>query len=410
MFDKPPDKQVYQQIEAIMKSTLSPGLKIKDIFTKNRDLQKTSGDIPDIRTLIVEKSKVNLEDPRLRIPLRMVFVPTLQCTQRCFYCYSTETYNPSIEPLSIERLAEIFKEARGLGITTVDISGGEPFSYRHIFQFLEILHDSGITTNIATKYPLTRQEIGKLKSLGIKSLQISIDAITPNLLEQIVGVQGYAERIINTFRYLEEMDIKVRINTVITPRNCDDIENLVYFLTTFRNVYRLSFSPYAKSRFNHKDSYYVAPETYSVLVDKVREIVLDFPDVQLFPGEIIPDPTKTPPNIKGKEWKKRAFCSGGRQAFVLLPDGKATMCEELYYHSGYLMGDLRKQSIMEMWESQEALRISYPDQTEVKSGPCGLCDEFEECHIFPGRCVREAIKFYGEEKHYFPDPRCPKAP
>jgi radical SAM protein with 4Fe4S-binding SPASM domain len=410
IFDKSPDSQVHQAIETIMKSSLTPELKIKDILVKQSDSDGTIRDVPDIRELIVERSKVNLDDVRLRIPLRILFIPTLKCTQRCFYCYSTQSYNTEIEPLSFERLTEIFKEARQLGMEFIDLSGGEPFACQNIFQFLEVLRDIGITPNIPTKYPLTKEEVERLKSLGIESLQISIDAITPGLLEHIVGVKGYAERIIDTFRYFEEMGIRLRINTVITPFNIDDIENLVRFLTSFDNLYRVSFSPYAKSRYHHKDCYYLAPKRYSELVEKAKEIFADFPDVKFLPGEILSDPMETPQHVKEKQWGKRSLCTGGRQAFVLLPDGKVTMCEELYYHPNYLMGDLKKQSIMEMWESEEALRISYPDQRQVPDGPCRYCEEFAECHIFPGRCVREAIKTYGEERHYFPDPRCPKAP
>ena len=86
------------------------------------------------------------------------------------------------------------------------------------------------------------------------------------------------------------------------------------------------------------------------------------------------------------------------------------MCEELYYHPAYIMGDLSQQSIMEMWNSEEALKICYPDQRTVLDGPCRDCPDFKECHIFPGRCVREAIKRFGQERHYYPSPRCPKAP
>jgi radical SAM protein with 4Fe4S-binding SPASM domain len=410
IFGKPPDSQVHEKIKIIMLSNLTDDIKIKDIFLKRSSATEAVSTMPDIRKLIVDRSKINLKDPRLRIPLRMIFIPTLKCSQRCYYCYSTQSFESEIKPLPFRRLTQLFKEAKKLGIDVVELSGGEPFCYKNIFKLFEILKELNITPNLPSKRPLTREEIKKLKELGIRSFQISIDAITPNVLKYVVGVRNYTKRIIDTFRYLEEMDIKVRINTVITPINYDDILNLIQFLTSYSNVYRIAFSPYSKSRFHHKDSYYVAPEAYSELIKKVKKILNSFPNVKFFPGEILPDYAKIPQKIKEKEWANRAFCTGGRQGFVLLPDGKVTMCEELYYHPDYIMGDLSKQSIMEMWQSKEALAISYPQQDEVLDGPCRSCDEFEQCHIFPGRCVREVIKTYGEKGHHLPDPRCPRAP
>ena len=217
LFGKSPDRKVYQEIEIFMMTDLAPELKVKDVFIKQSAIDEKINVVPDIRKLIVEKSKLNLNDPRLRIPLRMLFIPTLKCTQRCYYCYSTESHATPIKPLTLKRLTEIFNDAKKLGIDFVDLSGGEPFAYPNIFRFLEILHDFEIIPNIPTKYPLTREETKRLKDLGIKSMQISIDAITPDLLEHTVGVNGYAKRIMNTFRYLDEVEIKLRINIVITP-------------------------------------------------------------------------------------------------------------------------------------------------------------------------------------------------
>jgi radical SAM protein with 4Fe4S-binding SPASM domain len=410
LFGRPPDQQVYRKVQEILLTDLNPEMKIKDIIVKSDPNSEAVEVVPDICQLIVKKSLVNLEDPRLRIPLRLLFIPTLHCTQRCYYCYSTDSYPGAGEPLHLDRLTEIFQEAKGLGIEVIDISGGEPLSYPHIVQLIKMFSDLSLIPNIPTKYPLTRTDIEHLKEAGLKSLQISIDAIDPGLLEVTTGVKDYGRRIVQTFHELEEAGIKLRINSVITPFNMHDIVNLTHFLTTFSNIYRVSFSPYAKSRFHHDDTYFISQEMYSDLVKRAEDIMADFPHIKFFPGEIPSDSSDDDPIKREETWNQRAFCTGGRHAFVLLPDGKVTMCEELYYHPAYIMGDLSRQSIREMWNSEAALRISYPDKYAVPDGSCRDCLDFKACHIAPGRCVREAIKQYGQERHYYPDPRCPHAP
>jgi len=409
-FNGPPNQQVYDEIKTILLTNLNPELKIKDILIKAEPDAEAVEVTPDICQLIVKKSQVNLEDPRLRIPLRMLFIPTLYCTQRCYYCYSTAADPRAGEALTLERLTEIFQEAKGLGLEVIDLSGGEPLAYPHIMQLLAIFSDLGITANLPTKYPLTQTDIERLKEVGLKSLQISIDAIDPGLLEMTTGVKGYGGKIVETFHKLEAAGIRLRINSVITPRNCHDIINLTHFLTTFGNIYRVAFTPYAKSRFHHDDAYYLSPGIYADLVKRAEDIMAKFPHIKFFPGEFPPASVDDDPGKREEVWNRRALCTGGRQSFVLLPDGKVTMCEELYYHPAYIMGDLSRQSIMAMWNSEEALSISYPNKFAVPDGPCQACPDFNACHISPGRCVREAIKLYGSERHYYPDPRCPQAP
>lgn len=269
---------------------------------------------------------------------------------------------------------------------------------------------TGLRANVPTKYPLSREQIKRLKASGVTSLQFSIDAITPSILDNVVGVEGYSSRIIETFKYLEEENLRVRINIVVTPFNINDVPNLITFLTSHKNVYRIHLSPYAKSRFRHNDKNSVLSAEYSELEAKVRLLLERRPDIRLFPGELSPDFLNMPLDLKRNLWLKRSLCTGGRWSFVLLPDGKATICEELYYHPNYLIGDLSTQSIMEMWDSPRALQVVLPRQKDFPAGTCGSCAEFNICHQNLGRCARETIKAYGEKNHYYPDPRCPNAP
>lgn len=40
-----------------------------------------------------------------------------------------------------------------------------------------------------------------------------------------------------------------------------------------------------------------------------------------------------------------------------MPDGKVTICEELYWHPHFIIGDLKKQTLKEIWNSQKAKDI-----------------------------------------------------
>ena len=80
---------------------------------------------------------------------------------------------------------------------------------------------------------------------------------------------------------------------------------------------------------------------------------------------------------------KKALCSGNFQGFIILPDGKVTICEELYWHPRFIIGDLTKQSIMEVWNSEKAKNLVYLGREDIRThSPCYNCDLFDACHLY----------------------------
>ena len=95
----------------------------------------------------------------------------------------------------------------------------------------------------------------------------------------------------------------------------------------------------------------------------------------------------------------------------VLPDGQVTICEELYWNPRFIIGDVRKQSLMEIWESKKALELyNLSQETFRKTSACHICPQFDPCHQQSGVCWKMVIEAYGDEYWDLPDPRCPYAP
>jgi radical SAM protein with 4Fe4S-binding SPASM domain len=104
-------------------------------------------------------------------------------------------------------------------------------------------------------------------------------------------------------------------------------------------------------------------------------------------------------------------CSANYSNILILPDGKVTICEQLYWHPEYIIGDLTTQSIEEVWNSPRALELAFPHKEHFRDeSVCKHCDIFEECHAYPNKCFIDVLKGYGNENGDYPDPRCIKAP
>ncbi len=84
-----------------------------------------------------------------------------------------------------------------------------------------------------------------------------------------------------------------------------------------------------------------------------------------------------------------------------------TICEELYWHPAFIIGDLTKQSIMETWNSKRALELYNISKDMVKEeSPCKTCDEFDHCRKYKGVCWKEILYAYGYENWDYPDSKC----
>lgn len=111
------------------------------------------------------------------------------------------------------------------------------------------------------------------------------------------------------------------------------------------------------------------------------------------------------------EFNGRNLCTGNVTGLIVLPDGKVTICEELYWNENFIIGDLTKNSIEEIWNSPKAKALFNLSRGELPNNSfCNECPDFEKCRHRLGVCWKEVIACYGKENWGYPDPRCPLAP
>ena len=97
--------------------------------------------------------------------------------------------------------------------------------------------------------------------------------------------------------------------------------------------------------------------------------------------------------------------------FVVLPDGQVTVCEGLYWHKEFIIGDISKMSIMDIWNSDNARMLTkMPQELIPEDSACRTCKEYDECRKYRGICWKYVLEAYGDEHPFYPDPRCPYAP
>ena len=156
---------------------------------------------------------------------------TDRCNLRCFYCMPNEgmTFLPREEILSYEEMERLVHLLVTMGIRKVRITGGEPFVKKDMIDFLEKI--CGIEqleeVNITTNGVLTAPYIPKLKEIGIKSVNLSLDTTDKDRFQKITFRDEF-DRVMESFHSFIAYGIPLKINMVVMDKqNTDDILSMV---------------------------------------------------------------------------------------------------------------------------------------------------------------------------------------
>lgn len=364
-------------------------------------------------------SEVDLKFNRLNAPLDMTINFTSKCMTDCIYCYADRRNIVSCT-IPLKRIYELIDEAKELDLRSVDVIGGEFFLYKYWYEVLSKLKKCGFTPFLTTKIAIKEEVINKLKRLEFNSIQISLDSmIKENLLKSIQVKEKYYYNIQETFNLLEKYGINVEINTILSSAtdSVEDIKSLENFFLKFNNIvsWKIAYGEY--SIYLGEDAFkkYKASKEN---IEKINQYIEKINLKKKFSFNINEvNVEENLNNISNEEKKKlfedRSTCSGNLYAMYILPDGKVTICEELYWNPHFIIGDVTKQSIKDIWNSKEATNLFYLTQDNIsEDSPCKTCNLFEECRGDNVKkiCWRDTIKAYGNDKWDYPDYRCLKAP
>lgn len=347
---------------------------------------------------------------RLNIPRSILFVINTNCYTNCTYCYADR--KTKYVPLSTGRILDIIDEAKQIGVNIFDISGGEFLLHKDWKIILKKMHGNGFYPFISTKVPITENIINDLLELGTKKIQISLDSLDTQLQSRNLGCKAsYIPQLLESIRILNEKGIEIHIKSTLTKETCtvSNITPLLDYINSINSIKSFSFTAVGFSHYLPKKHFgdikpslkQLREVQHFIRMHKREGLMIDWD----FRGVHYKDEYKNK-----SEFDKRSLCTGNLTSFVLLPDGKVTICEELYWDKHFIIGDLTNESIMDTWNSPIAMSLSRLRQEIISSeSACKLCSDFDACRNKLGVCWKNIIAYYGKDKWDFPDPTCPQS-
>ena len=370
----------------------------------------------DLIEVFIQKLIDNPEKVYLKSKDKLSAFPNNICATNCIYCYQDKRKIAKCT-IPLKRIFELIHEARRLNVNTFDVIGGEFFLYKYWREVLCELRKYDYNPYLSTKIPLTEDDIKYLSQIGICDLQVSIDSLIEEHLISSLGVaSGYVDRMVHSLRLLEQYNIPVMVHSVLTKYNAgtEDMRSIFNVIKNLSNlidwhIVKGDESLYPKDDYRNIE---IEPDDLNRIIDYL-EILKSEETVKIHIPErpiVISQGHSEINQQHVAQFFQRSFCSGLFSSLYILPDGNVTMCEQLYWNKDFIVGNIIKDTLAEVWNSEKAKSIFFIKQEDIPSDSlCHSCGQFEACRSTRQVCYREIIRKYGTDKWYYPDVNCPFA-
>lgn len=125
---------------------------------------------------------------------RLWLYTNFNCNLHCDYCCVRSSPTAPRRELGLARVQQIAREAAGLGVKEIFVTGGEPFLLEYIGEILTACAETAPTTVLTNAMLLTGKRMESLQALPRDRivLQISLDSATPERHDLHRGVGSWA--------------------------------------------------------------------------------------------------------------------------------------------------------------------------------------------------------------------------
>lgn len=373
---------------------------------------------------LFEYNEINLRIGRHFTPTHITLMFNNICYTDCIYCYEDKSVRLNCQ-IPFQRIIELIREARELHVVSFNVVGGEFFLYPKWREVLKELIENKFDPYISTKMPLAEKDIKFLSDIGVYDIQVSLDSgIEEHLIKSIGVKKGYFEQMKSFLKLLDKYNIPVMLHTVLTQYNdsIEDMESIYSILDGLNNIQKWHVvkgdeTLYPRIPYKDIEISSFAMRDISIYLKELSEksrFRIKFPQdsIKIFGGTDSLSISKDSKTVKTLEnFFSRSYCSGLYSSLYILPTGKVTICEQLYWgNPKFYVGDILFNSLDEVWNSEASKRIFFIKQTDIPSDSlCHSCQDFTICRTNKQVCYRDIIKKHGSEKWYYPDVNCPYA-
>ena len=343
-------------------------------------------DIPKPEEILnTTREKISVFD--YPIPRAMLYHVTSSCDKYCRYCYLNAHKSPlEGDILSREGIFKIIDQMRDLAIPKIVYTGGEPFVRKDFLDILEYASKKGIYNSVTTKHYFTSGEAIRIGKMGMVKIALSYDSHIPCEADYLSGCVDHARKMDTSITYLLENNVDLSIEPVVTGVNVNSIEAFLVHLKKL-GVENVELHRYVNDGGRHNEQLNLTAQQWDNILGLLNSSQKSLTNLCLYNESV---------EIKQSENASlETGCVNGLLSFSMLPNGKVVLCDHMPNAKEYCYGDLKTQSIEEIWNGDSRREILNPSLENFMNTPCETCHDFMQC-LKKTACRKQSILQCGD--------------
>ncbi len=302
------------------------------------------------------------------------FELTFRCNERCRHCYCPRE-NDIKNELTTEEIKRVLDDLEKMNVVEVTFTGGDLFMRNDTFEILEYAFKLGFVINIFTNGTLLKDEdFYKLQKLHLRSIHFSIYNYIPEKHDAFTKLPGSFEKTCKAIKKCQALGIPVNIKVSLLEENYDDIDGILELAERLGTTIQLSLSitPTNEGSMESTKHRLHTSEEYANIMKKVdNHVLLTCGNGTYLDG--------------AKLDRSHFLCGAGSFSLNVNPYGEVFACNALLMP----LGNLRKQTIKEIWETSKVLKVIRGFRTDDLKG-CEHCEKMDKCDFCPGNAMQES--------------------
>ncbi len=159
-------------------------------------------------------------------PFIVIWEVTRACELKCVHCRADAQTKPHPLELSHEEGKRLIGDIYDMNKPMLVFTGGDCMMREDLFQLAEYAVNKGMRMSMTPSATenVTIDKMERAKEVGLSRWGFSLDGPTPKVHDHFRGTPGSFDLTVEKIRYLNELNMPLQINTVISRYNIDVIE------------------------------------------------------------------------------------------------------------------------------------------------------------------------------------------
>lgn len=171
-------------------------------------------------------------------PFIAIWEVTRACQLKCVHCRADAQLTPDPRELTHEEGIKLIDQIYEMDNPMLVFTGGDCMMREDLFELADYAVKKGMRVSMTPSATanVTKERMERAKNVGLSRWGFSIDGPTPEIHDHFRGTPGSFDLTLEKIKYLNELDMPLQINTVISRYNYDHLEQMVELVTNLKAV------------------------------------------------------------------------------------------------------------------------------------------------------------------------------